>query len=418
MDRVKHYHSVVLDPEKCTGCTNCMQRCPMEAIRIHDKKAKIIKERCIDCGECIVVCPYHAHDARTDTGFEEVKDYAFKIAIPAVSLHGQFSRNIERGAIFEAIKKMGFDMVYDEAKACRMSGLILKQLVKDERVQKPIIASACSAVVRLIRDKYPMLLDHVIALESPMEIAGRMARKEAREKFGYEDEQISVTYIASCPARVTSVHEPFGGDQSAINNVISFKKVYGDLLKNVKGYQAKEGPLEDKSLGIQWAMIGGQSKSSGILNYIAVDGINNVIKVLDQAEVGTLDNVDYIEAMACIGGCIGGPLNIENAFVAENRIRNLVENAGPQKPMAVEGLMALYESGFLKWDVEREMAKEEQNNEDFRVAMERIKKAEEVLKQLPGLDCGSCGAPSCKALAEDIAKGYADIGDCMILKRG
>ena len=62
----QYYHSVTLDREKCKGCTNCIKRCPTEAIRFADGKARIIAERCIDCGECIRVCPYHAKVAITD----------------------------------------------------------------------------------------------------------------------------------------------------------------------------------------------------------------------------------------------------------------------------------------------------------------------------------------------------------------
>jgi len=416
MDERKHYHSVVLDSEKCTGCTNCMQRCPMEAIRVRNGKAIIIKERCIDCGECIVVCPYHAQGASTDN-IEEIKDYKVKIAIPAVSLHGQFSRNIKRKNIFEAIKELGFDMVYDEAIACRLSSIAIKKLIQEKKLPKPVIGSACAAVLRLIKDKYPMLLDHIIPLESPMEIAARLARLEAMKKYNVLDEDISVTYIASCPARVTSVHEPMGLEKSAITNVISFKKLYGDLLKNIKGHKSDESEDVDKNCGIQWATIGGQSKLSGLMNYIAVDGINNVIKVLDQIEVGTLDNVDYIEAMACIGGCVGGPLNIENSFVAENRIRNLLEKMPLQPKVDSKKIMDLYDSGLITWDVGKEW-EDNSKKEEFGIMIERLQKTEEILKKLPGLNCGSCGAPSCKALAEDIVNGHASIKDCLILEKG
>lgn len=53
MDTTNFFHSVTLDRDKCHGCINCVKRCPTEAIRVRNGKAKIIKERCIDCGECI-----------------------------------------------------------------------------------------------------------------------------------------------------------------------------------------------------------------------------------------------------------------------------------------------------------------------------------------------------------------------------
>lgn len=53
-------HSVLLDRNKCTGCTTCLRRCPTEAIRIKDNHAVINQARCIDCGECIRVCPHNA----------------------------------------------------------------------------------------------------------------------------------------------------------------------------------------------------------------------------------------------------------------------------------------------------------------------------------------------------------------------
>jgi len=51
-----YYHSVTLDEEKCKGCTNCIKRCPAEAIRVRNGKARIIDRLCIDCGECIRAC--------------------------------------------------------------------------------------------------------------------------------------------------------------------------------------------------------------------------------------------------------------------------------------------------------------------------------------------------------------------------
>ena len=78
-----YFHSVTLEKDLCKGCTNCLKRCPTEAIRVRNGKAKIIKERCIDCGECIKVCPYYAKKAATNK-YEEIFDFKYKIALPAI----------------------------------------------------------------------------------------------------------------------------------------------------------------------------------------------------------------------------------------------------------------------------------------------------------------------------------------------
>ena len=84
----KYFHSVELDADKCCGCTNCLKRCPTEAIRVHDGKARILSERCIDCGECIRICPHRAKRAHSSP-LEEIEKFKIKVAIPAPALFGQ-----------------------------------------------------------------------------------------------------------------------------------------------------------------------------------------------------------------------------------------------------------------------------------------------------------------------------------------
>ena len=92
-------HSVTLDTELCTGCTNCVKRCPTEAIRVRNKKAIIIKERCIDCGECIRQCPHHAKKAEMDP-LSVINNYEYSIALPAPTLYAQFRKIRDRNYIY------------------------------------------------------------------------------------------------------------------------------------------------------------------------------------------------------------------------------------------------------------------------------------------------------------------------------
>ncbi|MFR5855793.1 MAG: 4Fe-4S dicluster domain-containing protein [Lachnospiraceae bacterium] len=93
------FHSVRLDREKCMGCTNCLKRCPTEAIRLRGGRAHIIDERCIDCGECIRVCDHHAKYAQTDP-LSVIEQFKYKIALPAPSLYGQSQAADQPGTDF------------------------------------------------------------------------------------------------------------------------------------------------------------------------------------------------------------------------------------------------------------------------------------------------------------------------------
>ena len=97
MEQPTYYHSVMLEREKCKGCTTCLKHCPTEAIRVYGGSAHIIKERCIDCGACIQRCPYHAKVAVTDP-LSKILDYKIKVALPAPTLYGQFKGLKDIGA--------------------------------------------------------------------------------------------------------------------------------------------------------------------------------------------------------------------------------------------------------------------------------------------------------------------------------
>ena len=115
MEEQKRFHSVRLQGDKCRGCTNCLKRCPTEAIRVRGGRAHIIDERCIDCGECIRVCGYHAKVAVTDP-LSSISGFKYKIALPAPSLYGQFANLKSISQVLNGLKQMGFDDVFEVAR--------------------------------------------------------------------------------------------------------------------------------------------------------------------------------------------------------------------------------------------------------------------------------------------------------------
>ena len=116
------------EKEKCMGCTNCIKRCPTEAIRVHDGKATIMKSRCIDCGECIRACPHSAKRAVTDD-FEMIKQFKYRVALPAPALYSQYRTARSRNHFLTALKKLGFDDVFEVAVGCLLYTSAVRETV-------------------------------------------------------------------------------------------------------------------------------------------------------------------------------------------------------------------------------------------------------------------------------------------------
>ncbi len=115
----KFYHSVRLKEASCTGCTNCLKRCPTQAIRVRNGKAQINAKFCVDCGECIRLCPHHAKYAISDQ-LEVMKQYQYKIALPAPALYSQFNNLEDINIILNALLEMGFDAVFEVSAAAEL----------------------------------------------------------------------------------------------------------------------------------------------------------------------------------------------------------------------------------------------------------------------------------------------------------
>lgn len=409
MEAQQYWHSVTLDRDNCKGCTNCLKQCPTQAIRIQGGKAKILKERCIDCGECIRVCPYHAKKAVTD-GLDLIKNYKYSVALVAPAFYGQFSKTEDCNLILSSLLLLGFDHVYDVAKAAQEISKMTRKMLENGELLKPAISSACPAVRRLIEVRFPNLIDHVIPLRSPMELAAESALKEAEEKTGLAPEEIGIFFISPCAAKATSVKTGAMVKKSFVNGVISLKEVYLRLAKRISSIEDVKELSDVGRLGLLWATSGGEAAATGAERCVSVDGIHNVIKVLEDMEDEKLSDIDYVETLACPGGCVGGPLVAENNFVARSRIER-ISNSLPDE---VGGISNDITRSWYKAPVYRPVMK---LNDDIGTAMQMARDIEDIAGRLKGLDCGSCGSPSCRALAEDIVRGYAKETDCIFVMR-
>lgn len=418
MNEKQYYHSVTLDRGKCVGCTNCLKRCPTEAIRIRGGRARIVDEMCIDCGECIRVCHHHAKVAVTDS-FATINLYKYRIALPAPSLYGQFKNLNSISSIAGGLRRIGFDEVFDVARGAEIVAKEVRRKLAEPDCPRPLISSACPAVVRLIQVRFPELIDNIVDVRSPMEMAATIARREFCERIGADPEDVGCFFITPCAAKVTAIRKPIGHKKSALNGAISMLEIYGLLSGQLRKVGADEpGAMEPASpLGLGWARSGGECASIGAADEaLAVDGIDNVNSVLEAIENERMPQLRFFEGQACDEGCIGGPIVFENPFIARNRIRALVQNLPAQKLDTVVSDADLERvGGDIHFDAEIESVDSLRLDTDFRAALTKMDRIEEVRKKLPGLDCGSCGSPTCQALAEDIVGGFAREMDCLFL---
>ena len=166
-------------------------------------------------------------------------------------------------------------------------------------------------------------------------------------------------------------------------------------------------------IGLNWAGTGGEATSLLTDNYLAADGIENCIKVLDEIEHGTIRDLDFVELNACNGGCVGGTLNVENPYIAKARLRSLRKFL----PIARNKVTDDDELNGAMTDTDFYVENSTLSPKERIEAIAKMARAEEIYKELPHLDCGSCGAPTCHALAEDVINCEASEADCLIKLR-
>lgn len=414
MDKEKFFTSVHLDESLCKGCINCIKRCPTEAIRVRNGKAVITKEFCIDCGECIRICKNHAKLPTHDT-LDMMSNFKYTIALPAPSLYAQVNHMDDVNILLNGLKHMGFDYVFEVSCAAELVSALSREYVENHPEQWPIISTACPSVTRLIRVRFPNLIEHLLPIKPPIEVAASLARKHALKKTGLKSEEIGIFFLSPCPAKVTSVKSPLGYSKSDVDHVLSIKDIYPKLVSSMNKI-AETGELEDiassGNIGIGWGSSGGEAAGLLTDSYLAADGIENVIRVLEDLEDQKFSNLlSFIELNACHGGCVGGVLSVENPFVAKVKLKSL------RKYMPVAKVHDIPGEIDAMWENEVEYEPVFKLGDNMIESISKITKVHELCAKFPGLDCGSCGAPTCKALAEDIVRGVAHEKDCIHILR-
>lgn len=407
------FHSVSLMAERCKGCTSCIRHCPTQAIRVRDGKARITDALCIDCGECIRVCPHHAKRP-VYTPISEIKNekYKYRVALPAPTLYCQFNNLEDVDYVLTGLKQIGFDDVFEVSAAAEIITDLTRQYLSRPDVPKPVLSSACPAVVRLIRKRFPDLCGNLSPLMAPVDLAALLARRRAVEATGLSPEEIGIFFISPCPAKMTAAVQHPNFNERIIDGVLSMSEVYVQLVTVMNRRNEPEPMLNSGIVGVTWALSGGEC--AGLLKekYLAADGIEHVISVLEELEDEKIQGLDFIELNACTAGCVGGCLAVENPYVAKARmkyLRRYMKISCNKASNLPEDVNPILENGFS--------GSGSAISDDYAEAMRMMQDIRRITLQLPALDCGACGAPTCSALAEDIVCGKACINDCVYVLR-
>jgi Na+-translocating ferredoxin:NAD+ oxidoreductase RNF subunit RnfB len=398
---------LALKEDRCVGCTHCLRVCPTEAIRIRGGKARMMPHRCIDCGECIRVCPRKAWAVETKP-WERVREKGKIVAVLDPAVFGQFGNRVFPGMILRAFSEIGISKVEDMGQGLAYYRRAVAGHLASGRAASPAISSDCPAVVQLVQVKFPSLLENLVPVIPPFEILADLLRKRTEWRPTGGD----LCYVVPCLAKARAATE-VGNPGRSYHHAIPFNEVFPILRAQLHGREEEPFPEADRPPSVpalEWAYPGGQSRALGLEASLTVDGASQVADVLELAENGLLEEVPFIEAWSCRGGCLGGPLNVRNPFWARFQLfsRTRKEEArSPETPDRGEDVNAyIMDQPFPPRPGMR-------LDENLQVAVEKLRRIDEVVKQFPGIDCGSCGSPSCLALAEDVVQGYARETDCI-----
>ncbi|MDD5935131.1 MAG: 4Fe-4S dicluster domain-containing protein [Clostridiales bacterium] len=333
-----------IDPSLCKECGKCAQACPynaiadlkrpcrrscpVDAISMDENGIVVIdEEKCINCGNCVKNCPFGAISDRSfmvDV-IDLIQSHVPVYAMIAPAIEGQFGAGVSSGILAEAIKELGFEDVYEVALGADLvAASEAEEWAEAYEKGEKKTTSCCPAFVNMIKKHFPQLLDNVSTTVSPMQATAKYIKTIVPNAI--------CVFIGPCIAKKGEVldHVSEGGADYAL----TFDELFAmfrakEIELGTFGKNLQQGSKFAKNFAVAGgvtASVVEALKEKGIEADLNVKGCSGALeckKALMMMKVGKLPE-QFIEGMACEGGCVNGPGSIlTGKFAEQNRAKNL-----------------------------------------------------------------------------------------------
>ncbi len=399
-----HYPVYTLVNE-CHDCYKCIRECPVKAIRIENGHASVIPEKCIACGNCVKACPSNAKRVRSDIAVAKNLILAKKDVYVSLapSWTGVFDFNAKK--MIAILKTLGFKGVSETALGAQEVSIKTSQILNNAE-KGLFISSACPVIVDYIRHYRPEFLNCITPIGSP----AMTHAKILREKFGND---ISIAFIGPCIGKKNEASYT-----DLIDVALTFEEL--KLWIHDEGLEFAELEYNDEQFvpfnafeGALYPVDGGMNETIrkiGVkpeIQLVNVCGMRTFEKALNNLNPDNIDKIIFVEALACEGGCIGGPC-ISTKKASLSLVSDVLSN--------VKNRDSIPKQASTVVDYKMKPCKVVTKEYPLEDILQTLKKLGKHTVD-DELNCGGCGYATCRDLAKALLDGDAETSMCVSYMR-